>query len=110
MILIVGGSYQGKTKFARDNFGQANYLNQFHLFVKKRMEEGMTEEEILGQIFEMCSEGKWVIIADEIGSGVVPANAWDRQLREWTGRILIEIAREAEEVYRVVCGIGRRIK
>ena len=37
-------------------------------------------------------------------------DAFEREYRERTGRILIRLAQEAEEVERVICGIGQRIK
>ena len=37
-------------------------------------------------------------------------DTFEREYREQTGRILIELAKEAEEVIRVICGIGQKIK
>lgn len=110
MILIVGGSYQGKTEFARKHFPNAKYFNQLHAFIKKRMENGKEQDEILTEILESIAEDQWVLISDEIGNGVVPIDPFDRQWREVTGRILISLAKEATEVYKVVCGIGVKIK
>lgn len=110
MVLIVGGSYQGKTEFARKNFPNAKYFNQLQAFIKKRMENGKEQEEILAEIRDSIAEGQWVLISDEIGNGVVPQDPFDRQWREVTGRILISLAKDATEVYKVVCGIGIKIK
>ncbi len=110
MVLIIGGSYQGKTAYARDNFPEAKYFNQLHLFVKKRLSELKKSYEILDEIKEATKEGTWVIIADEIGNGVVPVDSDDRLWREATGRILVELAKDADEVHRVVSGLGQRIK
>lgn len=110
MNLVIGGSYQGKTEYALNTFPKARFFNQVHLFIKKRLSEGKTQEEILTEILETTSEGQWVIIADEIGNGVVPLDTFDRNYRESTGRILIELAKEATEVHRVIVGIGQRIK
>ena len=51
-----------------------------------------------------------VIISDEISNGIVPIEAFEREYRERTGRILVELAKKAEEVERVICGIGQKIK
>lgn len=51
-----------------------------------------------------------IIISDEIGNGIVPVDAWERRLREEIGRLQIQIAGQADEVVRVVCGLGQRIK
>jgi adenosylcobinamide kinase/adenosylcobinamide-phosphate guanylyltransferase len=110
MILVVGGSYQGKTEYARSNFPRARFFNQTHLFIKKRLEEGKSETEILKEIREAVADGLWVVIADEIGNGVVPMDDKDRVWRDVSGRILIQLAKDATEVHRVVLGIGQRIK
>ncbi len=110
MILVIGGTYQGKTEFARTEFPEAKFLNQAHLFVKRRIAEGKKKNEIFEEIKAMTAEGQWVIIADEIGNGVVPMSEDERTYRETCGRIMIDLAKEASEVYRVVCGIGQRIK
>ena len=50
------------------------------------------------------------IISDEIGNGIVPMDAFEREYRERTGRILVDLANKAEEVERVICGLGQKIK
>jgi len=110
MVLIVGGSYQGKTEFAKKNFPKAQVFNNCHVFIKKHTEDGLNQEQILEEIHHVISEGDWVVISDEIGNGIVPMDADERRWRENTGRILIQLAKEASEVYRVTVGIGQRIK
>ena len=110
MILVVGGSYQGKTEYARNTFPNAKFFNQTHLFIKKRLSEGKNETEILKEIRDAVKDGLWVVIADEIGNGVVPVDDADRTWRDVSGRILIQLAKDATEVHRVVLGIGQRIK
>ena len=51
-----------------------------------------------------------IIISDEIGNGIVPMDAEEREYRERLGRILIRIASESERVERIICGIGQRMK
>ena len=55
-------------------------------------------------------DGNRIIICDEIGCGLVPVDAFEREYREAAGRICTVLAEHADEVYRVVCGIGMRIK
>ena len=110
MVLIVGGSYQGKTEYAYHLFPDAKFLNQAHLFIKKRLEDGISGEEILQELQNITKKGDWVIISDDIGNGVVPMDEIDRKWREIAGRILIKLADEATEVHRVMLGIGQRIK
>lgn len=88
--------------------GETVILNHFHLWVRNRLKaDGDPEKEIRKFLdrFPDC-----VIICDEIGNGIVPVEAFERAYREQTGRIVTALAKEAEEVVRVVCGIGQRIK
>ena len=110
MVLIIGGSYQGKTEYARNSFSGSKFFNQVHLFIKKRLEEGCSETMILNEIHDAIKDGQWVLIADEIGNGIVPMDENENKWREVSGRILIQLAKEATEVHRVTLGIGQRIK
>ncbi len=110
MILIIGGSHQGKTSFAQKNFSDAVLIDELHILIKERLDQGISETDIMSEILEKTRGSNCVVIADELGNGVVPIDRADRQWRECTGRILIELAAGATEVYRVVCGIGQRIK
>ncbi len=51
-----------------------------------------------------------ILTMDELGCGVVPMTYGDRAYREIAGRIGCALAAEAEEVYRVTCGIAKKIK
>ncbi len=51
-----------------------------------------------------------IVIAREIGQGIVPLEKELRLFREQAGRMLCEIAKEAEEVWRVYCQIPMKIK
>ena len=51
-----------------------------------------------------------MLITDEIGYGIVPTDAFYREYRETHGRVCTQIAAEAKEVHRVICGIGTVIK
>ncbi len=51
-----------------------------------------------------------VVICDEVGSGIVPADREEREFRERVGRIGCRIAAEADSVIRIVCGIPVRLK
>ena len=50
------------------------------------------------------------MISDDIGYGIVPIDPFERSWREVTGRIVSEIAKEAECFFRVMAGIEERIK
>lgn len=51
-----------------------------------------------------------ILIGNEIGCGLVPVDAFERNYREQYGRICTKLAQRAQRVDRVVCGIGVRLK
>ena len=107
MILVIGGAFQGKTAFVKNKFNadEAKIYNNFHLKIRECMEKG-------GDIGEITKTALLFdyIISDEVGSGIVPIDKFDRDLRENIGRELCKIAAKADEVWRGVCGVGLRIK
>jgi adenosylcobinamide kinase/adenosylcobinamide-phosphate guanylyltransferase len=109
MIFIIGGACQGKTVYAKENFGESyQIINQYHLQVKEQLKEGkepLTEAENLLQEKENC-----IIISDEIGYGLVPTDRFERLYRETSGRVNCYFASQAKQVIRVISGIGIRIK
>jgi adenosyl cobinamide kinase/adenosyl cobinamide phosphate guanylyltransferase len=128
MKLVIGGYSQGKLhavlqKYKKENcvifdsviptekqFQQIIILNHFHRFMRERMQQnGKPEEEII-DFLNQNRECSIIIISDEIGNGIVPTDAFEREYRERTGRILVELASRADEVVRILCGIEQRIK
>ena len=126
MKLVVGGYGQGKATFACETFGfhaeevvdgrevsleelvTAKVVRNYHLYLRGLMEQG---ESLEGANDELLKRNPNVIlIADEIGCGLVPLEATEREYRDVVGHLLCKVAAEAEQVYRVFCGIGRRIK
>lgn len=83
-------------------------VDHLHRWVRRRITEGGCPEEELLRFVDAHPDS--IIICDETGNGIVPADPVERECRERTGRILVELARRAEEVERVICGIGQRIK
>lgn len=107
MILIVGGAFQGKTEYAKINFGDGyTIVNHYNLRVRKQLEKGLNPIEEAKKF----TDKNIVIVSDEIGYGLVPVDAFEREYREINGRVNCFFAEKAEQVIRVVCGIGTRIK
>lgn len=129
MKLVVGGNAQGKLEYVLlkynleknvvwdgvlpDNTNTELHkgvvvINHFHKWVKNRiLDGGCPEEEILPFLdcYKDC-----IIISDEIGNGIVPVEPFEREYRERVGKLLIQLATQAEEVERIICGIGQKIK
>ena len=115
MDLIIGGAYQGKCTFAAEKYGLAAedicdlsisapvparcYL---HLEALTRRGEAAESLPLL-----LAAE---VVVAREIGSGVVPIDAGERAWRERHGRLLRQLAEQAGHVYRIFCGLTEELK
>ena len=125
MNLVIGGAYQGKLDFARDAFGHdkkvfictpetdrpdeaADIISAFHLLVLSLLRRGTDPCRWLEN--EMRGFAGKTILCDDISCGVVPVDAEARAWREAAGRCLGMLARNADTVTRVFCGIGTRLK
>ena len=119
MDLIIGGAYQGKLDYAREKFS----IRDSDIFLCSSQAEIDTtrrciyhfEEYVLfcvrsGKVPELIFRDDAVIICDDISCGVVPMSAENRLWREETGRALVCLARQAESVTRVFCGLPHILK
>ena len=86
-------------------------LNHLHLWVRDLLDEGMEEEKMQTTILSWIkSNPDAIVICDELGNGIVPIKKQERIWREQTGRLMIELAKQAERVERILCGLGQRLK
>lgn len=86
-------------------------INHLHMWVKDLLREGMEESEVQSTILSWVStHPNTILICDELGNGIVPLEKMDRIWREQTGRLMIELAGQAERVERILCGLGQRLK
>ena len=129
MELYIGGVGQGKLEYVMEKYkeeklnivnpdrmkdeleyetGSKIVFNDFHLWIRKWMQEGTIPNVAAKNLFLKYPD--CIVISDEIGNGLVPMEAFEREYREQTGRILIEAARQAERVERIICGLAQRLK
>lgn len=109
MIFIIGGAYQGKTEYVSRHFGEEyRVVNQYHQIIRNQLMQGLSPLEEAEMLLQ--NEDKLVIISDEVGYGLVPVDAFEREYRELCGRVSCYLADKAEQVIRVVCGVGMQIK
>ena len=127
MNLVIGGAYQGKLAFAqkeyqledprdwadgevcsREELFSCRGINHFHLFVRRMLEAG---EEVSSLAEELLQRNpRAVVVTTELGCGVVPVEAFDRNYRESCGRLCTRLAEASSRVHRVICGVGTVIK
>ena len=109
MKLYVGGVCQGQEEMARSENPGCEVFADFHETIRSTVLQDVQEPREFAQRF--CERHPdAVVVANEVGAGVVPMNREDRAFREAVGRALCVIAQKAESVTRCVCGIGVRIK
>lgn len=108
MKLYIGGAYQGQSELARAENPGAAIMEDFHEAVREAILRGEDARAFAEAVCARSPDA--VIVANEVGAGVVPMLAEERAYREAVGRALCAVAQAAQQVTRVVCGIGVRIK
>ena len=130
MILVFGGAYQGKLEYVLDKFDIAaedvyrcsrdgemdlsrTVIYGLEEFVYWCTENGVEAKAVLESRFDTTEADPYldkIFIACDVSQGLVPMDATDRAFREMMGRTLLHLSKEADEVHRVFCGIGQRLK
>jgi adenosyl cobinamide kinase/adenosyl cobinamide phosphate guanylyltransferase len=124
VILILGGAYNGKLEFVKENYNVNNQdiffcteddlnfdkkvLSGLHIFTKSCVFNNINSLEILEKNIQLLKNK--IIICDEINSGIVPIDKLDRAWREETGRVLQFLTKNADIVYRIFFGLEEKLK
>lgn len=136
MILITGGKYQGRLKCALEisdytgddvfdfaKLDSIEYVSKNIDYKNKKVWYNLQEyvrslanneiesvqiEMMVKKIVANCNPE--IIIVAEVGAGVIPMNKKDNLFREASGRLSAFYAGEADEVYRVICGLKTKLK
>ena len=102
MIFITGPLYSGKREYARKILGcQEAELKSRAIWDVQDLAARRGDLDVLADELSQYE----VVIATEIGGGVVPVDAGERAGREAAGRLSCLLARRAEYVVRVFCGL-----
>lgn len=107
MILVTGPRYSGKTAYVQrmlqcdSSEMEQKVANHLLDIVGKTTDVDALVEELSTYA---------VVILPEVGSGVVPMQPEDVQLRERCGELAQMLALEADAVVRVLCGIPQFLK
>ncbi len=126
MILIFGGAYQGKLEYALKTYRltekdvyhcdletmvinfDKKVIDNLERFILACIKEDVSARECLEDNIDKLRDK--IVICDDISQGVVPMDKTERAWREMTGRCMTYLGQEAEEVIRVFCGIGSKVK
>lgn len=107
MMFITGPLYSGKREYACSllNCGREELARRAVWDVQERAADCADLEALAGELVRYD-----VVIATEVGGGVVPVDRAEREAREAAGRLACLLAERAERVVRVFCGLPQVLK
>jgi len=85
------------------------------MFEAEKQQQNISEDDVAGLAGQLgraalCYQGTVIMVTNEVGLGIVPDNPMARLYRDLVGRCNQVIARHAEQVFLVSCGIPLQIK
>jgi adenosyl cobinamide kinase/adenosyl cobinamide phosphate guanylyltransferase len=109
MIFVTGPLFAGKQEYIMQALGWDQ--DAFERLAVRDVQDlaAHTPEEELPSLADRLAEKK-VVIATEVGGGVVPMDPSERERREMAGCLSCELAGRAETVIRVCCGLPQLLK
>ena len=104
MIFVTGPLFSGKQEYICRalNWSEEDFREKGIRDVQELAAH--TEETRLEALAERLS-GNEVVLSTEIGGGIVPVDPKERKAREKAGRLSCLLARKADTVVRVCCGL-----
>lgn len=108
MIFVTGPLFAGKTEYVCQALG----WSEEDLSAKAAwdVQDLAAQAEDLEALADDLSAQYPVLIATEVGGGVVPMDPAQRVAREAAGRLACLLAQRAETVIRVCCGLPQALK
>ena len=110
MIFITGPLYSGKRAFAAQLLHcTEQQLGQYAVWdVQQLAADCAGPDDLVALAHRLAAYP--VVIATEVGGGVVPVDPEERAARETAGRLTCLLAQRADAVVRVFCGIPAVLK
>ena len=120
MVFIFGGAYQGKLDYAKAHYDihtvcdcsdghepdlTCDAICGISGFVMECVRTGGDARDFFAEHEEELA-GK-VLIGTDVSCGIVPIDPEERAFREMNGRVNSYLARSADEVVQVFCGLGK---
>ena len=106
MIFVTGPLFAGKREYIRKTLG----LSEEALAARAVWD---VQELACGAELTALAQAlaqKEIVIATEIGGGLIPTDPAEREKREAAGRLACLLAERADTVVRVSCGLGQILK
>lgn len=126
MRVIIGGAHNGKRTYVKTLLEEQG-IDNVQWFdgelpspgsgkvvlagIEKWLEQcGLGEEEAISRVIQSVENRDAILILTDIGRGIVPISAGQRELRDVCGRLYQRLLAEADEVTRIWYGIAKTIK
>lgn len=109
MIFVTGPLFAGKQEYIMQALGWNDAGFDSHAVRDVQDLAASVSPEQLEALADSLSK-KQVVIATEVGGGVVPIDPDERRKREAAGRLACLLAARADTVVRVCCGLPSLIK
>ncbi len=106
MIFVTGPLYAGKETYIRRALGWDEA--DFRARAVRDVQELVPCEDLAALADRLAA--RELVIATELGGGVVPVDAGARRKREQAGRLACLLAARADTVIRVCCGLPQLLK
>ena len=92
-----------------------NIFSQYSDQSSQQIDAPLIEEKLIGEINELVEcinqvDASFIIVTNEVGLGLVPANRVGRLYRDLLGRANQILAQRADEIYLMVAGLPVLIK
>lgn len=107
MIFITGPLFAGKRDYIRETLGLSE--EDFARQAVWDVQNFAADCDDLALLADTLAQ-KQIVIATEVGGGVVPIDAGQRKSREAAGRLACMLAQRADTVIRVCCGLPQLLK
>lgn len=107
MIFVTGPLFAGKEEYIKSALGLSDA--ELCTCAVRDVQELVSGTEDIEVLAEKLSAYR-VVIATEVGGGVVPIDAKQRRDREAAGRLACLLAERADIVVRVCCGLPQILK
>ncbi len=126
MHIIIGGAHNGKRAYVKTLLekqqknsvqwceGEIPSIGSEPLVlagIEKWLEQcGLSEEEAINHVMKSIENRDVILILTDIGRGIVPMDAGQRELRDVCGRLYQRLFSEADEITRIWYGIAKTLK
>ena len=92
-----------------------NIFNQYNDRISEQIDASLIEKKVISEISELVDcinhiDVNFIVVTNEVGAGLVPANKMGRLYRDLLGKANQLLAQGVDEVYLMVAGLPVQIK